>query len=186
MSNIKWFGPVVAVRAVGSGNGRSRTRRQRRKGKPGGGGGGGGGGETALYGITDLGGFTGGNGVQSWAFGINNPDGVGLVQIVGDSYIAAGSPRPHHPIVWDVNDAGDLFGHADLGLLPGAEYGTALMINDEGLIAGNDDAGRAWFVSPGGNMTALPTFGGDGTHPLRDEQRRRHRWSCQGPRRRGR
>ena len=37
--------------------------------------------EVLCYAITDLGGFTGGDGVQSWAFGIND-SGLGLVQVV--------------------------------------------------------------------------------------------------------
>ena len=138
MSKIKWFGPVVAVVLLALAMGGPSVSA---KGKPGGGGGGGGG-ETALYGITDLGGFTGGNDVQSFAFGINNPDGVGLVQVVGESNIPIGSPRWRYPILWTVDDAGELYGHEDLGLLPGADFGRAELVNDQGLIAGHDDGGR--------------------------------------------
>src|SRR5258708_7516563 len=47
-----------------------------------------GGGTTTTYTLTDLKGFTGGSGIQGYAYGVGNPDASGVVKIVGGSYKA--------------------------------------------------------------------------------------------------
>src|SRR3954453_1316635 len=48
----------------------------------------GGGGTTTTYTLTDLKGFSGGSGIQGYAYGVGNPDAAGVVKIVGGSYKA--------------------------------------------------------------------------------------------------
>jgi probable HAF family extracellular repeat protein len=119
-------------------------------GKPAKSGAGGGGDSAALYTLSDLGGFTGGSFVQSWALSLNDPDSSGLLQVVGLSYIN----RDEHAALWDVTAAGQVLGITDIGP-PEYAQSQARKINNLGqALVG----GYVWV--PGQGLRTLPGIDG--------------------------
>src|SRR3954453_22573726 len=75
----------------------------------------GGGGTTTTYTLTDLKGFSGGGGIQAYAYGVNNPDAAGTVKIVGGSYMGPASNRLIHAALWRATAGGTVLDLTDLG-----------------------------------------------------------------------
>jgi probable HAF family extracellular repeat protein len=125
----------------------------------------GGGGGEAPYRLIDLGGFNAGDGIQSSAKDINNPDVDGLLQVVGDSYASVPGGSRNHAAVWDVTAEGLVLDLTDISP-PDYQKSTAEEINDLGQVEVGD---YIWMAGQG--LLTLPGLGsGRGDPGLLNDQ----------------
>lgn len=139
-------------------------------------GGGNGGETTATHTLVDLLGFLVGGAqeepfIQSEAASVNEPDGAGGVQVVGEAYTqkdrALDPAILISPILWEVSQDGT-FTTVNLGLPEGAWEARATDVNDWGVITiserqSDDLINPAWVSYPGLSFQLLPFNGNDVT-----------------------
>lgn len=127
---------------------------------PGQGGGGddGGGGGTAPYALTDLGGFTGGDFVQSSVSAVSNLSADGVAFVAGESRLPNGD---FHAAVWEVTDTGEVLNLAEIPPVGGAVETVATDANSDGVVVGRttqagDQNNDGDYVFPG--FVSVPGF----------------------------
>lgn len=135
---------------------------------------GGGGNDPPPFTVVDLLGLPGGNhggSLQSEAVAVNEPDGSGHVQLVGNSHELGN----RHPAKWSVSADGSQVTITDLGLAAGELAASGEDINDLGELVfhtiiendpdvPDDEEGAAWVVVPGQAAQELPKSGGVTAH----------------------
>jgi probable HAF family extracellular repeat protein len=142
-------------------------------GQGGGGGHDGGGGNTAAYTLTDLGGFTGGDFVQSSVSAVSNLNADGVAFVAGESRMPNGD---FHAAVWKVTDTGEVLSLSEIPPVGGAVETVATDANSDGVVVGrttragdqNDDGDYVFpgFVSvPGFPVQQLPWSEGRHSSP---------------------
>lgn len=111
------------------------------------------------YTLYDLGGFIGGDFIQSKGVDVNNPDADGVLQVVGSSIEPVPGSWLSHAAVWDVTTDGVVLDLVDIHP-PDSEKSVAGQVND----AGHAIVGDFIWVS-GQGLVTLRGLGGDDTDP---------------------
>lgn len=113
----------------------------------------------APYALIDLGGFTGGDFVQSTAVDVNNPDASGVMQVVGSSIEPVPGSWLSHAAMWDVTGEGVVLDLVDVHPLDYTKS-VADEVNDWGHAVVGD---YIWVSGLG--LVTLPGLGGGDTDP---------------------